>query len=338
MTSFLRSPYPGALLAAALFVAACGGRATAPVAAPAAGEAVPPGAQLLTVKLEPAAARIDVVGTAASEKIISVNARLSAYVNEVFASAGDRVKAGQVLLRLDDRELREQLAAAESQLKQAESEYKRAQALFEKNATTDQALTAAESGFHTARAQVERVRVMLSYAEVTSPLDGIVTERHVNVGDLASPGLSLLAVYDPADMRLEASVPVRLIEKLALGQQVEVALDYPRRTLQGEVTEIVSEIDPLSRTRKVKVKLNGADDVLPGAFGRLWIEEEPRPTILLPAAAVQRVGQLDIVRVVKDGRALRRLVRTGPRFGDQVEILSGLQAGESVVMGSGNTP
>jgi len=297
------------------------------------GFEVPPGADTMVAEMTPAATRIYVVGTTASEEKINLSARIPAYVNEVFASAGDKVTKGQKLVTLDDREIREQLAAAEAQFNQAKTEYERAKQLFEKNATTEQALTAAESMYNSARAQVDQVKVMLTYAQITSPIDGIVTDRRIEAGDLANPGMPLLSVYDPTRMRLEAPVPVRLLDELALGQEVEVSLERPARTLNGRVTEIVSEVDPSSRTQMVKVHLEDDEgDILPGTFGRLWVEQDSGESIRVPASAVYRVGQLELVQVVKNGHAVRRLVKTGPSYGDNIEILSGLKDGETILV------
>ncbi len=294
--------------------------------------ALPAGAETVEVQAETAPVRVEVVGTTASEEKINLSARIPAYVGEIYASAGDRVKKGQKLIALDARDIRQKLAAAEAQLNQAQTEYERTQKLFESQATTQQALTAAESMYNAARAQVAEVKVMLTYAQVESPIDGIVTERRVEAGDLAAPGMLLLAVYDPQRMRLEAPVPVRLVDRLVLGQEVEVALDRPARTFKGAVAEIVSEVDAATRTQLVKVHLDGVEgDVLPGTFGRLWVDAEPREAIFVPASAVVRIGQLAFVQVVRDGRAFRRLVKTGPAQGDRVEILSGLRAGDVVL-------
>ncbi len=296
------------------------------------GLALPAGAETIAVQAETAPVRVEVVGTTASEEKINLSARIPAYIGEIFASAGNRVQKGQKLIALDDRDIRQKLAAAEAQLNQAKTEYERAKQLFEKQATTDQALTAAESMYNAAKAQVEEVKVMLTYAQVESPIDGIVTDRRVEAGDLANPGMLLLAVYDPLRMRLEAPVPVRLIDRLALGQEVEVSLERPARTVKGHVSEIVGEVDSSSRTQLVKVHLDAvAGDVLPGTFGRLWVAAEPRETISVPAAAVVQLGQLSFVQVARDGRVLRRLVKTGPVRDGRVEILSGLRAGETVL-------
>jgi len=297
------------------------------------GLPVPPNAEQLTVKLESIAPRVDVVGTVASDVKVNLSARMPAYVKEVFVSAGSPVKKGQELVTLDDREIQEQVTAAEAQFKQAEAELNRTRQLFDNKATTEQALTAAQSMFTSARAQWERSKVMLTYARITSPMDGVVTERHVEPGDLANPGQLLLAIYDPANMQLEAPVPVRLLAKLPVGQEVEVTLDRPATNFQGRVRQIVSEIDPLSRTQLVKIHLEGTGaDVLPGTFGRLWVADDARQTIVIPASAVYSVGQIELVQIVKDGRAIRRAVRTGQKHGASVEVLSGLDAGDALLV------
>ncbi len=299
----------------------------------AAGLPLPPKAEVFTVKAEPLAPRVDVVGTVSSELKINLSARIGAYVKEVFVSAGSPVTKDQTLVTLDDREIREQVTAAEAQFKQAETEFNRARQLFDNKATTEQALTAAQSMFTAARAQLERSKIMLTYARIASPIDGVVTDRRVEAGDLANPGQVLLAVYDPTNMQIEVPVPVRLLGKLPVGQKVEVTLDRPARTFEGRVRQIVSEIDPLSRTQLVKVHIEGSTpDILPGTFGRLWVADDPRDTFLVPASAVYTVGQIELVQMVRGERVIRRAVRTGPRYGASVEILSGLAAGDTVLV------
>jgi membrane fusion protein (multidrug efflux system) len=290
-------------------------------------------AELYTIIKEQFAPKIDVVGTVASEETIYLSSRIPSYIKNIFASAGDAVEKGQVLITLDDREIKEQLSAAESQFRQAEIEYKRTKSLFEKTAATEQALVAAESLYTSLRARVEQVRVMLTYTKIISPIRGIVTDRRVEIGDLANPGQVLLSVYDPLRMRLEAAVPVRLIDKLTVNQNVEATIERPDKTFEGTVTGIVSEVDPTTRTQMVKVRLNTlSENILPGVFGRLWIEEDPRPGIVIPASAVYRVGQLEMVLVVEENRAIRRMVTTGLRLGQRVEVLSGLKEKEIIVV------
>ncbi|MDD5707160.1 MAG: efflux RND transporter periplasmic adaptor subunit [Kiritimatiellae bacterium] len=296
------------------------------------GVPLPANATTYTVKELLVAPHVDVVGTVASETRVNISARIPACVREIYVAAGSTVTQGQLLVVLDDREIREQVSAAEAQYTQAETEYNRARQLFDKQAATEQALTAAQSGFAAARAQWERSRVMLTYTRIAAPMDGRVTDRRVEAGDLAGPGQTLLAIYDPARMQLEAPVPVRLVPRLPIGQAVEVTLDRSAARLQGHVRQIVSEVDPLSRTQLVKVGLAGTPEgILPGTFGRLWVDDEARPAIMIPATAVFMTGQVELVQVVHDGRALRRAVRTGGRHDGSVEVLAGLAAGDVVL-------
>lgn len=297
-----------------------------------AGFPVAPDAEQFTVQVESIARRLEVAGTVTSEEMIHLSARINAHVQAVHAGAGQVVKKDELLIELDDREWKEQLAAAEAQAHQANSEYARTKQLFESAASTQQALIAAEAAKQTARAQVDRAKIMLSFTEIRSPIDGVITHRRIEPGDLAAPGQVLLAVYNPTAMRLDAPVPVRLVKHLALGDEVDVELERPATVLTGTVTEIVSEIDPTSRTQRVKVRLDGAQGpILPGTFGRIRIAGTPTDGVCVPKSAVYQVGQLEMVQVVQDARVLRRLVKTGSVANGRVEILSGLSAGETIL-------
>jgi len=297
------------------------------------GKPLPENAGTYTVKVVPVAAKIDVVGTVASEESVHLSARISAYVSSIFASAGQSVKKGQVLIELDSREMREKLVSANIQLKQSRTEYNRTLSLYKQKAATEQSLTAAESVYNAAKSRVAEIKVMLTYTRIQSPISGIITDRRVEKGDLANPGHTLLSVYDPLNMRMEVPVPVRLIEKLSLGQKVEISLDRPERPFTGRVSEIVSAVDPLSRTQEVKVHIdNKKGDILPGTFGRVWVFEDSYPAILVPASAVILSGQLEMVHLIQENRVVRRMVKSGPSFGEKIEILSGLSQGDIILI------
>ncbi len=296
------------------------------------GFALPSQAKTITVKMTRSASPVEVVGTAASERWVNLSARLPATIQTMIVKAGDAVTNGQVLATLDDRDIREQAAGAEAQFKQAEVEFNRTLQLFEKGATTDQAKVAAQTGLEGARARLQQMRVMLSYATLASPLDGIVTDRRFEAGDLVAPGQIVLSVYDPRVMRFEVPVPVRLLPRFALDQTVSVVLDGVVQPVKGTVREIVSEVDPLSRTQKVKIKLEqGGLTILPGTYGRITVEGDSHDALWVPVSAVYRVGQQEITQVVSEGRVIRRIVCTGVVRDGQVEIISGLGDGEMIL-------
>jgi len=297
------------------------------------GFALPAQAKTVSVKTTRSASRIEVVGSAASERWVNLSARLPATLQTLTVSGGDTVTNGQVLATLDDRDLREQLAGAEALFRQAELEFNRTSQLFEKGATTDQAKVAAQTGLEAARARVQQMRVMLSYSVIISPIDGRVTDRRLEAGDLVAPGQIVVAVYDPSQMRFEVPVPIRLLSRFALNQPVTVVLDGITHPVQGIVREIVSEVDALSRTQKVKIRLEQAgQSILPGTYGRITVEGDAHEAVWVPASAAYRVGQQEFVQVVWEGRVIRRLVRTGVAQGDRIEILSGLTDGEVILV------
>lgn len=293
------------------------------------GFALPPDAETVTVHLEKRPTRVEVVGTVISDNTVSLSARINAYVAEILVSAGEAVQRDQPLIRLDDRDVRAQRDAALATVHRTQTEYERFKTLHASQAATEQQLIAAESAYQHAKAQLEQVEVALSYAEIRSPMDGMVSDRHAEVGTLANPGQTLVRVYDPAVMRLDAPVPVRLVDFLEIGDVVDVHLERPDTLVQGRVHRIVAEIDPRTRTQTAQILLllDGAP-ILPGTFGRVQIPTDERDVYLAPDTSIYRAGQLEMVYVVEEGRAVRRMVRTGSHFDGQLEILSGLKSGD----------
>lgn len=297
------------------------------------GVALPENAEIFTVEKKMVSLPIDVTGTVFSEEMIHIAARINAYVRKVHAGAGSKVSEGDLLISLDNREIRQQLASAEAGLDQARTEYLRTKRLFDSGASTHREYTAAQSVFRRSRARVEELTVMFGFTEMRAPIDGVVTDRDIEAGDLAAPGRVLMTLYNPKAMRLEVPVPVRLSDRVSVGDRVPVKIEYPARVCDGKVTEIVSQIDPAARTRTVKVQFPTQDsDILPGTFGRIWIEAAPEEGIFVPKSAVYNIGQLTMVQYAADGRITRRLVKTGADQGDSVEILAGLNHGEFILV------
>jgi membrane fusion protein (multidrug efflux system) len=295
---------------------------------------VPPQAPIVVASNQLLRSSVELAGTVSSQRTIHLSARLSAYVKEVTSSAGQRVEPGQRLMSLDDRDLQQQLNSAQAALAQADAQHTRTRTLHSKGAATDQQLEHSESAFKNATSQVARIRVMLSYTTITSPIAGIVTDRRIEVGDLAAPGQLLLAVYDPTTMRIEVPVPARLVPLFKSGKSVTVRLDHPHMELSGTVSEIVSEIDASTRTRLVKVSIaTEGQALLPGTYGYVRIYGDEEAALLLPAAAIARAGQLEFVTLDQAGQAVRRLVKTIPHQSGAVQILSGIAAGDRVVIG-----
>jgi RND family efflux transporter MFP subunit len=291
------------------------------------------------------------VGTIRAVHEAAVAAKLMAKVLEVDVQAGQEVHAGQVLIRLDDEDLRAQLkqadavvAAAQANRDQAQTEYDRIKHLYDQATASQTELDQADTALKAATAELDRAtqaraqaETVLEYATIRSPIDGKVIDKRVEVGDTARPGEVLLTLFDPTRMQLIASVRESLTQRLQVGQMIGVQIDALNKTCEGRVSEIVPEAESASRTFAVKVTGPCPPGVYSGMFGRVLIPLDEEEVLVIPRAAVRRVGQLDIVDVAESGGASgatlrRRVVQLGRDFDDQVQVLSGLRVGEMVAL------
>ena len=182
-------------------------------------------------------------------------------------------------------------------------------------------------------AELRAAELALGETRITAPATGVVVDRRVEPGDLAMPGQPLLVLDDPRAYRLEAEVGESAVGRVRVGQRVPVVLDSLGRTLEGRVVEIIPASDPSSRTVTVKLDLPVDPGLRSGLFGRARFPAGERQVLVVPSSALVERGQLTAVYVVDDQAIARlRLVTAGGRHADRVEILSGLDAGERVVV------
>lgn len=195
-------------------------------------------------------------------------------------------------------------------------------------------VTGAEARIQEAEAEGRRVRAQLGYTRIAAPGPGVVVEKTVEVGELATPGRSLLRLDDPSGYRLEVALPSAQAARVRVGQPIPVRLDgVGDGPLAGRVAEIVPEADPATRTVTVKVDLPPTPGLRSGLYGTARVELARAERLRVPVAAVVERGQLTGVYVVEGERVARwRLVTLGPRRDDRVEVLSGLAPGDAVVI------
>jgi len=184
-----------------------------------------------------------------------------------------------------------------------------------------------------ATAGAEAARVAVSYTVLSAPFDGVVTQKLVDVGNTAAPGMPLVTVEDVGGFRLEVFVDESRIGFVSIGQAVDVALDgVPGSSIKGHVSEVARAVDPGLHAFLVKVELPEQPLLRSGMFGRVRLTGPTRRAVVVPAASLVRNGQLVSVFVVSEGRARMRLVTPAQSDGDRVEIRAGLDEGERVVV------
>lgn len=274
---------------------------------------------------------------------------ITATISSIAVWSGDEVQAGDELVQLDSRELKARVdqakqaaIAAQARLAQTEKDLARVERIMKADpgavskAERDRlqtAMQASRAELVRLNSQKDEAQTALSYSKLTAPIAGRIVERLADPGDTARQGEPLLRMYDPTTLRLEASVRESVASKLAKGQQLSAEIDALKKQYPVVVDEIVPSADPGSRSFLVKVSLADGSGLYPGMFGRLMIPIGQTEKIIIPLAAVTRVGQLDFVTVKTDQGPVRRYVRPGQRSPEKrVEIISGLKAGDHILI------
>ncbi len=244
---------------------------------------------------------------------------------------GSAVAAGEILLTLNAPENQARLQQAQAQLAEAERNAARQKTLVSSGVNPADALRDAEDRLRFAQAAVAEAEALLANATVRAPFAGVVTETHVRVGDLATPGAPLLVLESTQRLRAEGNVPEKAATGLKPGGHIAILLEDAASPVTGTLDEISSSADAVSRSVLAKVALP-PNTGRSGQFARLQVVQGTSEALLVPMEAVTRFGQMERVYVVTDGRAVLRLVKTGRTVAGNVEILSGLNAREQVVL------
>ena len=279
------------------------------------------------------AGTIEIPGTVRPVQRATVAARMTGTVVELPLILGQRVDAGALLVKLSADEIDARLAQARAQLNAATRDLERERILFEKGVSPPEAVRSLEDRHAGAAAMVREAETMLGYTELRAPFAAVVTRKQVEIGDLAVPGQPLLGLDGIEEFHIEAAVPDSLIGTLELGAAIPVAFPTSGQRLDTRVVEISSAADSSARAVTVKLALPRPSEARSGQFARVLLPGPSVRALLVPASAVSRVGQMERVFVVgADRRAGLRLVKTGATHGERIEILSGLDAGETIIV------
>lgn len=287
----------------------------------------------------------EAAGTVKTDNTSVIASRVMGAVTSLQVREGDHVKAGQLLMTIDDHGAAERARAADMAVKAArgnrdlaEVTWGRYRKLFEQKALTNQEMdqvetqrTVAEAEYARARAMAGEAAAALEFTRIIAPISGRVTNKKIDAGSMASPGMPMLTIEGDGERYVEAGADERLTGKVTAGLPAEVIIDSLAQTFHGKVREIVPAVDPGSRTFLVKVSVDDPG-LRSGLFARVRIPLGKRSTLLVPAGAVVSKGQLTGVYAVdSQGVVTYRLIRTGHLFGGNVEVLSGLSPNERII-------
>lgn len=299
--------------------------------ASAAAEAPPVPVRAAAVTAETVPVLVESPATVRPAERASIAAKLTGSVAAFPHGLGAAVAAGEVLLTLSAPETEARVRQAQAQLAEAERNATRQRTLVSTGVNPADALRDAEDRLRYAQAAAAEVEALLAYATVRAPFAGVITEKHVLPGDLATPGLPLLVLESTQHLRAEGTIPEKAAATLRPGAEINVLPDEAGTPVAGRLDEISAAADAVSRSVLVKVALP-AGTVRSGQFVRLQVACGTAEALLVPADAVTRFGQMERVFVIEQNRAILRLVKTGRLTGGRIEILAGLSAGETIVL------
>ncbi len=288
------------------------------------------------------------VGTLKAEQSVDLKPKHSGRVHELRFQEGEQVRAGQILVVLDDRQERAQVDLARAAVRDAEvqradaqREYDRIEPLWKKGIASQQDYDKARAALERAAAALDVAKASLAFAEaqleetvIRAPFAGVVGQRRVDVGAFVKDGEPLVTLIDLDPVEIVFALPERYLSQLRPGEVVETRVaSHTDRQFSGVLTFVDPQVDPVNRTVTAKASIPNEEGVLrPGQFAAVEVRLTRHPEVpVIPEEALVPDGDRTLVFVVENGSASARVVETGVRLPGRVEVVRGLRAGERIV-------
>jgi RND family efflux transporter MFP subunit len=291
-----------------------------------------------------------VSGKIQAENSANLSTRMMGYVNNVPVNVGDKVSKGQLLVSIKNTDLQAKKAQVTASIteasvafKNAEKDYNRFKSLFADNSASQKEFDDITANYEMAKARLEaanqmknEINAQFAYTNITAPFNGVITSKNVEKGDMANPGQPLISMESPGNFEVMAIVPETEISEIKKGAVVDVLVKSIGESIKGKVAEVSSSASQTGGQFLVKIALEKTDvDILSGMFTTVQfpVERKAKSTmVLIPTDAVVNNGQLSGVYTVgQNNTAMLRWLRLGRTYGNQVEVLSGLNANESYI-------
>ena len=317
----------GVAVALAGFAAGCS-RSTSPLST---GTSPPVTVHTAPVEPSPTAETLILTGTIRPYDRATVSAKVMGTVTRATLALGQAVRSGEALVTLTAPELGARVDEARVALSQATHDHEREAALAEKGVSPPESVRLLADRQSMAAAALVEADTQSGYTQIVAPFDGVVTAQLIYVGDLAMPGTPLFTIEGKTHFRVEIQVPESLAT-LPPGTRIQVELDPAGPTLQATLTELSPSADPVARSRLARLDLPSDFSGSSGQFVHVLWPKGASSVLTLPANALSVFGQMERVWVVSDRRAQLRLVKTAARNDGRITLLSGVAAGETVIL------
>lgn len=292
-----------------------------------------------------------VSGKTQAVKSADLGTRMMGFIDKVHVNVGDKVTKGQLLVSINNADLEAKKAQVLANITQAnvafinaEKNYKRYQNLYDRKSISQKEMDdmtvnyqIAKAGLEAANQMKKEVDAQFTYSNITAPFNGVITSKNIEKGDMSTPGIPLVSIENPNDFEVIAMVPETEISEIKKGIDVRVLVKSINVTVRGKVIEVSSSAKNSGGQFLVKISLEKTNtEILSGMFASVQFPVEKKSTskmILLPKKAIITNGQLSgVYSVSQSNTAVLRWLRLGRTFGDEVEVLSGLNSSESYIV------
>jgi len=281
---------------------------------------------------------IEALGTLKANQSVTITSTVTELVTQVHFTDGQRVKKGELLVSMDISDELALLQEEQARLGEAQRLVKRLQPLAAQNATSKSALDAQRSIVSVAEAKIRGIESQIDKRLIKAPFDGIVGLSDISVGTLAQPGFELATLDDDATMKMDFSVPERHLSHLFKGLKIEAQTQaFPEQKFNGEIASINSRINPVTRSVVVRAIIPNPQQLLkPGILMRIKLSTQPRTSLLIPEEAITATAtEQSVFKIINDNdntEVLETAINIGTRYDGKIEVLSGLVAGDQVVI------
>ena len=300
-------------------------------------EAENPGAPVIVQKVSPYlfADIIEAIGTARANESLTLTAQISDTVQKVHFTDGTEVEAGTILVTLTNAEELANVSGALASYTEARQQFERTKPLVDKGALSQASMDAATRDLDEATARLNAARARAGDYVITAPFAGLLGLRQVSPGTLVSPGTEITTLDDITIIKLDFSIPERFISILRPGQEIAAkAAAYPDMEFRGIVKTINSRVNPVTRAVAVRAEIDNRERYLrPGMLLTVDLVSNLKEALSVPEKSLIPVGGSQFVFVVGEDNKVERIeIEVGRRYGNRVEVLSGLKAGDRIVI------
>jgi len=288
----------------------------------------------LTIASKAIDAVVSAVGTLNSRNTSVLSSKIMGKVVALHAKEGDQVKQGTLLMKIESGEISAQVFQAQAAYNNAKLQYDRIKRLFDEKAATQMEMDQATLGLESANAGLNGAKAMESYTIIEAPISGQIIEKHINLGEMALPGQPIIKIEDNRNLRLEVTVREQDLRYIQAGKPVVVQIDaLPGKDIKASVAQVVPASDVRTHSFIVKIDIPSDKSLITGMYGKALFSTGRREAILIPKTAIVELSGISGVYIVSaEGSAVFQMVQLGDATGDSVEAVTGLKAGDQVIV------